>query len=164
MGTVNLLEAVRLVGGVRAVVNVTSDKCYENREWVWGYRETDAMGGYDPYSCSKGFSELITASFRNAFFNPDRYDLHQVGLASARAGNVIGGGDWAENRLVPDIMDFVDSLILHTVHKVLKSRQDGAVQLCIDIQKNNFAALSVGDILQYYLLPAALRNEFSESL
>ena len=104
MGTVNLLEAVRLVGGVRAVVNVTSDKCYENREWVWGYRETDPMGGYDPYSCSKGCSELITASFRNAFFNPDRYDLHQVGLASARAGNVIGGGDWAEDRLAPDVI------------------------------------------------------------
>jgi CDP-glucose 4,6-dehydratase len=104
MGTVNLLEAVRLVGGVRAVVNVTSDKCYENREWVWGYRETDPMGGYDPYSCSKGCSELITASFRNAFFNPDRYDLHQVGLASARAGNVVGGGDWAEDRLAPDVI------------------------------------------------------------
>jgi len=104
MGTVHLLEAVRVTGGVRAVVNITSDKCYENREWVWGYRETDAMGGFDPYSCSKGCSELITASYRNAFFNPDRYDQHGVGLASARAGNVIGGGDWAEDRLVPDIV------------------------------------------------------------
>jgi CDP-glucose 4,6-dehydratase len=104
MGTVNLLESVRQIGGVRVVVNVTSDKCYENREWVWGYRETDAMGGYDPYSCSKGCSELITASFRNAFFNPDRYNQHRVGVASVRAGNVIGGGDWAEDRLVPDMV------------------------------------------------------------
>jgi CDP-glucose 4,6-dehydratase len=104
MGTVNLFEAVRLSECVRAVVNVTSDKCYENREWVWGYRETDPMGGYDPYSCSKGCAELVTASYRQAFFNPDQYDLHQTAVASARAGNVIGGGDWAEDRLVPDII------------------------------------------------------------
>ncbi len=104
MGTVNLFEAVRLSGCVRAVVNVTSDKCYENREWVWGYRETDPMGGYDPYSCSKGCAELVTASYRQAFFNPDQYDLHHTAVASARAGNVIGGGDWAEDRLVPDII------------------------------------------------------------
>ncbi|MBI5591193.1 MAG: CDP-glucose 4,6-dehydratase [Deltaproteobacteria bacterium] len=104
MGTVHLFEAVRSSKGVRAVVNVTSDKCYENREWMWGYRETDAMGGYDPYSCSKGCSELVTASYRNAFFNPDQYDRHGVGVASARAGNVIGGGDWATDRLIPDII------------------------------------------------------------
>ena len=104
MGTIHLLEAVRSVAGVRVVVNVTSDKCYENREWLWGYRETDAMGGYDPYSCSKGCAELITASYRNSFFNPERYDQHRVGVASARAGNVIGGGDWAEDRLVPDMI------------------------------------------------------------
>ncbi len=104
MGTVNLFEAVRQSGCVRAVVNVTSDKCYENREWVWGYRETDPMGGYDPYSCSKGCAELVTASYRRAFFNSERYDLHHTGVASARAGNVIGGGDWAEDRLVPDII------------------------------------------------------------
>ena len=102
MGTVNLLEAVRQVGGVRALVNVTSDKCYENREWVWGYRENEPMGGYDPYSGSKGCAELVTAAYRSSFFNPSDYAKHGVALASARAGNVIGGGDWGENRLVPD--------------------------------------------------------------
>jgi CDP-glucose 4,6-dehydratase len=102
MGTVNLLEAARQVGGVRAFVNVTSDKCYENREWVWGYRETDPMGGYDPYSSSKGCAELVTAAYRNSFFNPSDYAEHGLALASARAGNVIGGGDWGEDRLVPD--------------------------------------------------------------
>ncbi len=103
MGTVALLEALRNAGGIRAVVNVTSDKCYENREWVWGYRENDRMGGFDPYSSSKGCAELATAALRNSFFNPARYQEHGVGLASARAGNVIGGGDWAEDRLMPDI-------------------------------------------------------------
>lgn len=104
MGTVNLLEAVRHTGSVKAVVNVTSDKCYENREWVWGYRENEAMGGYDPYSNSKGCAELVTAAYRNSYFHPDKYSDHGVALASARAGNVIGGGDWAEDRLIPDIM------------------------------------------------------------
>ena len=102
MGTVNLLEAVRQVSGVRAFVNVTSDKCYENREWVWGYREADPMGGYDPYSSSKGCSELVTAAYRDSFFNPSDYAKHGLALASARAGNVIGGGDWGGDRLVPD--------------------------------------------------------------
>lgn len=106
MGTVNLLEAVRTagVGNVRAVLNITSDKCYENREWVWGYRETEPMGGYDPYSSSKGCSELITAAYRSSFFNPADYHRHGVAVATARAGNVIGGGDWAGDRLVPDIV------------------------------------------------------------
>ncbi len=101
MGTVNVLDAVRLQGDeVRAVVNVTSDKCYENREWEWGYREHEAMGGHDPYSSSKGCAELVTGAFRRSFFSaPDG-----TRLASARAGNVIGGGDWATDRLVPDIM------------------------------------------------------------
>lgn len=104
MGTVNLLEAVRATSSVRAVVNVTTDKCYENREWHWGYRENEAIGGYDPYSSSKGCAELVTAAYRNSFFNPDAYDTHGVAIASARAGNVIGGGDWAKDRLVPDIV------------------------------------------------------------
>lgn len=104
MGTVYVLEAVRKVPSVRAVVNVTSDKCYENREWVWGYREDESMGGFDPYSNSKGCAELVTAAYRNSFFNPAKYDKHQVALATARSGNVIGGGDWAENRLIPDIL------------------------------------------------------------
>ena len=99
MGTVHVLEAARSVGSVRAIVNVTTDKCYENREWVWGYREDEPMGGYDPYSNSKGCSELVTSAYRRSFF--------QAGgsaLASARAGNVIGGGDWATDRLVPDAL------------------------------------------------------------
>jgi CDP-glucose 4,6-dehydratase len=104
MGTVNILEAVRQSKTVRAVVNVTSDKCYENQEWEWGYRENEAMGGYDPYSNSKGCSELITSSYRRSFFNPQKYNEHKVALASARAGNVIGGGDWSQDRLIPDIM------------------------------------------------------------
>ncbi len=100
MGTVNVLDAVRRTPGVRAVVNVTSDKCYENREWEWGYREDEAMGGFDPYSSSKGCSELVTGAFRRSFFaDPDA-----PRVASARAGNVIGGGDWGEDRLIPDIM------------------------------------------------------------
>jgi len=104
MGTVNLLEAVRNTPSVKAVVNVTSDKCYENREWVWGYRENEAMGGYDPYSNSKGCSELITATYRSSYFHSDKYEIHGVALASARAGNVIGGGDWAYDRLIPDVV------------------------------------------------------------
>lgn len=104
MGTVHLLEAARQADSVRAIINVTSDKCYENREWVWGYRENEAMGGYDPYSNSKGCAELVTAAYRNSYFNPQNFADHGVALASVRAGNVIGGGDWAENRLIPDIM------------------------------------------------------------
>ncbi|HSS31989.1 MAG TPA: CDP-glucose 4,6-dehydratase [Solirubrobacterales bacterium] len=100
MGTVNLLDAVRLGDGVRAVVNVTSDKCYENREWDWGYRESEPMGGHDPYSSSKGAAELVTSAYRRSFFS----DPDGPRLASARAGNVIGGGDWGEDRLVPDMM------------------------------------------------------------
>lgn len=102
MGTVNLLEAVRQSKSVKAVVNVTTDKCYENKEWVWGYRENEPMGGYDPYSNSKACSELVTASYRSSFFNPRDFSTHGVSLASARAGNVIGGGDWAMDRLIPD--------------------------------------------------------------
>lgn len=104
MGTVNLLEVVRGTPSVKAVVNVTSDKCYENREWDWGYRENEAMGGFDPYSNSKGCAELVTAAYRNSYFHADKYQEHGVALASGRAGNVIGGGDWAEDRLIPDVM------------------------------------------------------------
>jgi CDP-glucose 4,6-dehydratase len=104
MGTVNLFEAVRFTPGIKAVVNVTTDKCYENREWHWGYRENEPMGGYDPYSNSKGCSELVTEAYRKSFFNPDEYAKHGIAIASARAGNVIGGGDWAEDRLIPDFI------------------------------------------------------------
>lgn len=104
MGTVYLLEAIKQVGGVKAVVNITSDKCYENREWVWGYREDEAMGGYDPYSNSKGCAELVASAYRSSFFNAAKYHEHGTALASVRAGNVIGGGDWAKDRLIPDIL------------------------------------------------------------
>ncbi|CAN1563607.1 WcaG Nucleoside-diphosphate-sugar epimerases [Burkholderiaceae bacterium] len=99
MGTVHLLEAVRKTPGVKAVVNITTDKCYENKEWAWGYREDEPMGGYDPYSNSKGCSELVTSAYRRSFFQENG-----IALASARAGNVIGGGDWAADRLIPDIL------------------------------------------------------------
>lgn len=99
-GTVNVLEAARKCPSVKAVAVVTSDKCYENREWVWGYRESDPMGGYDPYSASKGCAELVASSYGRSFFGTKDGAL----LASCRAGNVIGGGDWAEDRLMPDIM------------------------------------------------------------
>jgi len=102
MGTVNLLESVRTTSSVRACLCITSDKCYENREWPYAYRENDSMGGYDPYSASKGCAELVAASMRNSYFSPGSYDKHQVAVATARAGNVIGGGDWALDRIFPD--------------------------------------------------------------
>ncbi len=102
LGSVKLMEAVRKVDGVKAVVMVTSDKCYENREWVWGYRESDVLGGHDPYSSSKACAELVAASYRQAYFSPATYAQHGVALATARAGNVIGGGDWKRDALVPD--------------------------------------------------------------
>lgn len=105
MGTVNILEAARVCPSVRAVVIVTSDKCYENHEWPWGYREIDPLGGYDPYSASKGCAEIATSCWRNSFFHLKDYGkTHSTLVASARAGNVIGGGDWACDRLIPDIM------------------------------------------------------------
>ncbi|MCX7846588.1 MAG: CDP-glucose 4,6-dehydratase [bacterium] len=102
MGTVYLLDAVRQCPSVRAVVIVTTDKCYENHEWHWGYREIDTLGGHDPYSSSKACAELVVNAYRNSFFNPNTPGAHPAGLASARAGNVIGGGDWALDRIVPD--------------------------------------------------------------
>ena len=104
MGTVNVLEAVRQSECVRVVVCITSDKCYENKEWVWGYRENDPMGGHDPYSSSKGCAELVISAYRNSFFSTDEYRHHKVAVASTRAGNVIGGGDWARDRLIPDMI------------------------------------------------------------
>jgi CDP-glucose 4,6-dehydratase len=105
MGTVHLLEAVRNTPSVKAVVNITTDKCYENREWAWGYRENEPMGGYDPYSNSKGCAELVSAAYRSSFFNESKYAEHGVGVATVRAGNVIGGGDWALDRLIRDILN-----------------------------------------------------------
>lgn len=100
MGTVHVLEAARKCKQLRCIVNITTDKCYENREWEWGYRENEPMGGHDPYSNSKGCAELVTSAYRNSFFNDEKGPA----LASARAGNVIGGGDWADDRLIPDIL------------------------------------------------------------
>lgn len=104
MGTVNLFEALRQLRHQCAVVNVTSDKCYENREWVWGYREADRLGGRDPYSNSKACAELVTGAFRDSFFPAEKYPEHGIAVATARAGNVIGGGDWTTCQLIPDLM------------------------------------------------------------
>jgi CDP-glucose 4,6-dehydratase len=102
MGTIKLLEAIRQVGLNIVVIVITTDKCYQNNEWLFGYREVDAIGGYDPYSASKGAVEVVTKSYRSSFFNPADFQNHGVKIASARAGNVIGGGDWAKDRIVPD--------------------------------------------------------------
>jgi CDP-glucose 4,6-dehydratase len=105
MGTAKLLEAVRGCESVRSIVLITTDKCYENREWAWGYRENESLGGYDPYSSSKACAEIVAAAYRSSFFNPNDFGrTHHVAVATARAGNVIGGGDWAKDRLVPDIV------------------------------------------------------------
>jgi CDP-glucose 4,6-dehydratase len=109
IGTVHVLEAVRKCSTVKALVNVTTDKCYENKEWIWSYRENESMGGHDPYSCSKGCAELVTSSFRESFFSRETYEQHGLALASVRAGNVVGGGDWSEDRLVPDIFRAINS-------------------------------------------------------
>ena len=103
MGSINVMEAARMTDSVKVVVMITTDKCYENREQLWGYREDEAMGGYDPYSSSKGAAEIAIASWRRSFFNPADYGKkHHVSIASVRAGNVVGGGDWAKDRIVPD--------------------------------------------------------------
>lgn len=117
MGTVHLLEAVRRVESVKSVVNVTTDKCYENKEWEWGYREVDRLGGYDCYSNSKACSELVTSAYRASFFGSSH-----VSIATARAGNVIGGGDWAQDRLIPDILNFFSS------KKLLQIRNPRAIR------------------------------------
>ena len=111
MGTVNLLEACRQASSVRVVINVTSDKCYENKEWVWGYRENDAIGGHDPYSSSKGCAELVTTAYARSYLPEAGQPSTRKALASVRAGNVIGGGDWAEDRLIPDC---IKALCAHT--------------------------------------------------
>jgi CDP-glucose 4,6-dehydratase len=104
IGTANLLQAVRGCRSARAVIVVTSDKCYESREWEWPYRETDRLGGRDPYSSSKSCAEIVTAAFRSSFFPASSFPEHRVAIATARAGNVIGGWDWAADRLIPDVI------------------------------------------------------------
>ena len=104
MGTLNVLEAARSVGCVRSIINITTDKCYENREWFWGYRENEPMGGHDPYSSSKGCVEIASESYRRSFLNREG-----IAMATARAGNVIGGGDWSSDRLLPDILRSIEA-------------------------------------------------------
>lgn len=109
VGTVNVLECCRLTESVKVIINVTTDKCYENKEWIWGYRENDRLGGYDPYSSSKAGSEMVTAAYRQSFFNPGKVSENGKGLASVRAGNVIGGGDWQKDRLIPDCIGALEN-------------------------------------------------------
>ena len=104
IGTARVLDAVRRTPAVRAVVVITTDKCYENQEWLWGYRETDPLGGYDPYASSKACAEIVAAAYRQSYFHPDKFKEHGCALATARAGNVIGGGDWSTDRLIPDLI------------------------------------------------------------
>ncbi len=121
IGTVHMLESVRYTDSVRVVVSITSDKCYENQEWFWGYRETDRLGGYDPYSSSKACAEQAIATYRSSYFPPEKFERHGVALASTRAGNVIGGGDWAADRLVPDIMKAImdnNPVIIRNPHAI----------------------------------------------
>ena len=104
IGTARVLDAVRRTPSVRAVVSVTTDKCYENKEWLWGYRETDPLGGYDPYSSSKACAEIVSAAYRQSYFPVSKLAQHGCAVATARAGNVIGGGDWSTDRLIPDLI------------------------------------------------------------
>ena len=122
MGTVNILEAIRQQRIQTNVIVVTTDKCYENKEWLYGYRETDPLGGYDPYSASKGAVEIIVSSYRRSFFNPSDFEKHGVKLSSVRAGNVIGGGDWATDRIVPDCIRFLSD------NKPIQVRNPGATR------------------------------------
>ena len=109
MGTINILEAIRMTDSVKVGVMITTDKCYENKEQIWGYRENEPMGGYDPYSSSKGAAEITIASWRRSFFNPKDYERHRKSIASVRAGNVIGGGDWALDRIIPDCIKALEA-------------------------------------------------------
>lgn len=118
IGTVNVLEAARSCENLKAIVSVTTDKCYENKEWAWGYRENEPMGGHDPYSSSKGCAELVTSAYRNSFFNTK----DTAALATARAGNVIGGGDWAEDRLIPDILKAFENSQAVVIRNPLSTR------------------------------------------
>ena len=123
MGTINILEAIRVTDSVKVGIMITTDKCYENKEQIWGYRENEPMGGYDPYSSSKGAAEIAIASWRRSFFNPVDYGKkHTVSLASVRAGNVIGGGDWAKDRIIPDCIRALEA------NKVIDIRLPKAVR------------------------------------
>lgn len=122
MGTINVLEAIRKIDSVKVGVMITTDKCYENKEQIWGYRENESMGGYDPYSSSKGAAELAISSWRRSFFNPEEYHKHGKSIASARAGNVVGGGDWAKDRIVPDCIRALE------LNKAIEIRSSKAIR------------------------------------
>lgn len=122
MGTINVLEAIRKTDSVKVGVMITTDKCYENKEQIWGYRENEPMGGYDPYSSSKGAAEIAIASWRRSFFNPEQIEKHGKSIASVRAGNVIGGGDWAKDRIIPDCIRALES------HKTIDIRSPKAIR------------------------------------
>jgi CDP-glucose 4,6-dehydratase len=149
MGTVNLLQAIRSVRSVRVVINVTSDKCYQNKEVEKGYKETDVLGGYDPYSNSKACSELITASFRDTYFKDNKKSI--VSLATVREGNVIGGGDWAKDRLIPDVI----SAYLH--HKPVEIRFPNAIRPWQHILEPLYGYLLLAESMY------ATRDQFSEA-
>jgi CDP-glucose 4,6-dehydratase len=122
MGTVHVLESIRSLDCVCAAVIVTTDKCYENKEWAWGYRENEPMGGHDPYSNSKGCAELVTSAYRQSYFAPEKYSQHHVAIASARAGNVIGGGDWSVDRLIPDAIKAFEAKEVLMIRNPLATR------------------------------------------
>jgi len=122
MGTINVLEAIRKTKCVRVAIIVTSDKCYDNKEWIYGYRESDPMGGYDPYSSSKGCVELVVSAYRNSFFNSENSNNQKVALSTVRAGNAIGGGDWGQDRLIPDCIRALSE------KKVIKIRNPDAIR------------------------------------
>lgn len=150
-GTVNILECCRLFDSVKIIINVTSDKCYENKEWIWGYRENDPLGGYDPYSSSKGCSELITSAYRSSFFNPNDFEKHHKSISSVRAGNIIGGGDWQKDRIIPDCIRALES------NKPIQIRNPNAIRPWQHVLE---------PISGYLLLAAKMHNEpkkFSDS-
>ena len=151
MGTVNLLEAIRNTSKKCVIINVTSDKCYENQELSRGYKENDPMGGYDPYSSSKGCAELITSSFRDSFFKNSNDKDYDISLASVRAGNVIGGGDWADNRIMPDIMRGILN------KKIIKIRNPTAVRPLQHVLEPLSGYLELAEKLYNY------KSEYTES-
>lgn len=122
LGTINVLEAIRATESVKVGVMITTDKCYENKEQIWGYREDEPMGGYDPYSSSKGAAEIAIASWRCSFFNPEKYETHGKSIASVRAGNVIGGGDWSVDRIIPDCIKYLEA------EKIIEIRNPKAIR------------------------------------
>ena len=122
-----------VIDSLKAIIVITSDKCYENKEWTWGYRENDPMGGHDPYSASKGCAELVTSSFRNSYFNINEFGKsHQTLVASARAGNVIGGGDWAKDRLIPDI---IRGIAANEITQIRNPNATQAMAACFRVPK-----------------------------